>query len=30
MDLAPFLDDLEARIDPSIEDALEAEWKTFT
>ena len=29
MDLRPYLDDLEARIDPDVEDALLAEWIAF-
>jgi len=29
MNLIPFLDDLESRLDPSVEDDLEAQWKTF-
>ncbi len=30
MNLTPFLDDLESRIDPAVEDALEARWQSFT
>ena len=30
MNLTPFLDDLESRLDPEVEDDLEAQWKTFT
>jgi hypothetical protein len=29
MNLTPFLDDLESRLDTSIEDAIEAQWKDF-
>lgn len=28
--LEPFLDDLEARLDPAVEEALEAQWLAFT
>ena len=28
--LAPYLEDLEARIDPDVEAALDAEWRAFT